>query len=426
MKPSTLHRGAFTLHRLLKTHEELRALSGASLVLAVEALDTRESHRLALLLLSHMAHHGTDRNLPATELPERLLAASLEAESVTDAVTDGPACCAEELQAESSAPSLPLNPSYSPKKKKNKKEKSPTTAVTDAVTDGSACCAEDFQAEELQTEEPQTEEPLTSEEPQTSEAPLTSEKQSRTPRRRKRCASSYVSWTPEEFMKTARNCRGSEMDDETFKAFCLYWLQPNADGVCAFQEERRFSMVQRMNAWMRRGRQMRYEAEQRLERIYGPARKPAPEPPALEEVKRFALAEGLDLADAERFHQYHTAYGWTAKGRPITSWQAALHIWCKRGKNKTSNPQHHEPTQSNLPTPSARPANRTADPTAQFQQRVDDIFDEAINRNRNQHNPNYNHESNNQQQPDEQQANEQQPDEHPNDHENEHPDSNEQ
>ncbi len=367
MKPTTLRSGAFTLHRLLSIHNDLHSLSGTALVLAIEALDTRESHRLALLLLDFMALSPEAIDLSADALPDRLLRTAIDAtaealaEPQNDAVSEQ-----KKNEKEKSALSLPLNPSYSPKKKNKEKEKAAA-----AVTDGSACCAV--------TSESETRESLCEAEAVTCEP--------KTPSRRhaKRSATAtYIDWTPEEFMRTARNCRGEEMDDDSFKAFCLYWLQTDPRGVCLFQQQRRFSMVQRMNSWTRRDLRRKYETDQRLERTYGPAPQ-ALTPPTLDEVTAYAQSQSLDTADAARFHEYHTAYGWTFKGRPITSWQAALRLWCKNGK--PANPHNNETTPNPHTTPAARPSQRpTADSTNHFQQRVDDIFDEAIRRNRNENN----------------------------------------
>lgn len=374
MKPTTLRSGAFTLYRLLSIHDNLHSLSGTALVLAIEALDTRESHRLALLLLDYMALSADAIGLTADALPDRLLRTAIDAtaealaEPQNDAVSEQ-----KKNEKEKSALSLPLNPSYSPKKKNKEKEKA-------AVTDGSACCASETQPTTSESDEPN----------------VLQETEPKTPSRRhaKRSATAtYIDWTPEEFMHTARNCRGEEMDDEAFKAFCLYWLQTDPRGVCLFQTQRRFSMVQRMNAWTRRDLRHKYETDQRLERIYGPAPQ-ALTPPTLDEVTAYAQSQSLDTADAARFHEYHTAYGWTFKGRPITSWQAALRLWCKNGK--PANPQNNETTPNTHTTPAARPSQRpTADSTTHFQQCVDDIFDEAIRRNRNENNSNHDEPQNN-------------------------------
>ena len=419
MKPTTLRSGAFTLHRLLSIHDDLHSLSGTALVLSIDALDTRESHRLALLLLDFMALSPEALELTADALPDRLLrtAISTAAEALSEQ---------KKNEKEKSALSLPLNPSYSPKKKNKEKEKAAATScerACEAVTDGSACCAVTSEGQAVtdgsdahggdvsKTSQFYTSATETSATEAEAQENLIEPK---TPSRRHARVSvkpTYIDWTPEEFMRTARNCRGEEMDDDSFKAFCLYWLQTDPRGVCLFQQQRRFSMVQRMNSWTRRDLRRKYETDQRLERTYGPAPAPAPAPPTLEEVVDLARTEGLDTADCERFHQYHTAYGWTLNGRPIASWQAALRIWCARGKH--SNPQNNETTPNPHTTPAARPSQRSAtDSNNHFQQRVDDIFDEAIRRNRNENNePN---------EPNEPQDNHDEHPEHPDTEHNEH------
>ncbi len=434
MKPSTLRSGAFTLHRLLSIHDNLHNLSGTALVLALDALDTREGHRLALVLLDYMALAADAIDLTADALPDRLLRSAIQA-SADALAADVPEAASEAVSAqkknekEKSALSLPLNPSYSPKKKNKEKEKATAASCERAhtcesglieasacfaVTDGSACSASNDGLTEdsvcfasndglteasascavTETSDAHGGDGLTeasacfaSNDDETEAKPCEPQKPSR--RHAKRSVTAYIHWTPEEFMHTARNCRGTEMDDDAFKAFCLYWLQTDPRGVCLFQQQRRFSMVQRMNSWTRRDLRRKYETDQRLERIYGPAPKALPAP-TLEEVTAYAQSQGLDTADAERFHQYHTAYGWTLKGRPIASWQAALRIWCTRPNTSNPYPQNNETTPNAHTTPAARPSQRpAADATTNFQQRVDDIFDEAIRRNRNENNDNH-------------------------------------
>ncbi len=360
MKPTTLRRGAFLLQRTLQTHTQLAALSGTALALALENLATREGHRLSRLVLNVLSLQPDAISLPAADLPERILLLSLHA-----AADD----FAKEQEKEKAALSLPLNPSLTPKKKNKEKESG------SEVTNPSA-----------HTHTHEGSESAFSEKTSENSSENFRDDEDETPSRKRRTRVNYPSWTPEDFMQTARNCRdASVMDDDTFRAFCLYWLQPDAEGIRAYQTQNRFSMIQRMHAWMLRERRRKYETDQRLERIYGPVPRPV-DPPTPDEVVALAREEHLDEADAERFHQYHTAYGWTFKGRPITSWQAALRLWCQNSRKPANPNSSHEPSQ----TP-----RTAAAPSGTFQQRVDDIFNEAIRRTRNDNDNNNNNPQNN-------------------------------
>ncbi len=363
MKPTTLRRGAFLLQRTLQTHTELAALSGTALALALENLATREGHRLSRLVLNVLSLQPDAIAVAAADLPERILLLSLHA-----AADD----FAKEQEKEKAALSLPLNPSLTPKKKNKEKE-------SGGVADPSTCththerCESSFSENENASENASSDDD--SDDDDETPAAARAARKARRTAARKALRESYLSWTPEDFMQTARNCRdASVMDDDTFRAFCLYWLQPDAEGIRAYQTQNRFSMIQRMHAWMLRERRRKYETDQRLERIYGPVPRHI-DPPTPDEVVALAREEHLDEADAERFHQYHTAYGWTFKGRPITSWQAALRLWCQNSRKPANPNSHHEPTQT--------PRTAAAPPSGTFQQRVDDIFNEAIRRTRN-------------------------------------------
>ena len=433
MTPSltTLRRSAFALHRLVRSHAALGTLSGTALVLALEDLATRESHTLALALLTFLSSRPDALAVAAADLPEHLLLASLgeqvtakpEKPSVTAKPENAPVGPTapldgqKENEKEKAALSLPLNPTHFPKKKNKEKEKTAAAVPAGAPTHtreasgqssseekepapaAEAQIAPEPSAETQETSEPSAEAQVASEpsaeaqeasEPSavaqvasepSAEAQEASELQAeRTAPQRAAPKSSrpfgYANWTAEEFMRVARNCRGSEMSDETFRDFCLYWTQPNPRGTLAFQDQKRFSMLHRMNAWMHHELRRRKEDDERRTRIYGPAPE-APAPPELNDVLRYAALHALDEEEARRFHEYHTAYGWTAGRRPIASWQAALRLWCNNAANPNS--KNHDKNTDPTP-PHRRPSAPPADPTSAFQQRVDDIFNEAIRR----------------------------------------------
>ena len=49
--------------------------------------------------------------------------------------------------------------------------------------------------------------------------------------------------------------------------------------------------------------------------------------PSVEEVQAYFLSEGVQLSEAQRFHDYHESKGWVVGKAPMKSWQAACGTW---------------------------------------------------------------------------------------------------
>lgn len=59
-------------------------------------------------------------------------------------------------------------------------------------------------------------------------------------------------------------------------------------------------------------------------------------PQSLDVVKAYSTANGISLAESEKFFDHFTANGWRQGGRtPLRSWQAALRNWARRSGDFT-------------------------------------------------------------------------------------------
>lgn len=132
----------------------------------------------------------------------------------------------------------------------------------------------------------------------------------------------YRLWTAEQFRTAAERCKG-QMPPEQYEAFVYHWTEANPEGTMRFQEQRTFSMLNRMHSWLRKTRSYSLKEERELLLRCGHPQRPQ----GVEEVEAACRELGADVREAEAFFNHYEARGWRSGPNFIENWRSALKRW---------------------------------------------------------------------------------------------------